>query len=162
MDTPRLQRTIKRMCFEILEANSSYSSLLLFGINERGLALANKLAEVFSDIWDGNIDVVQLDLRNGEGVSTLDFDNLCKPGERMLLVIDDVIFSGKTMFRALTEISKELDPVEIHTVCLVDRGHRKFPVKAGFCGITLPTKSDEHVSVTVKDNEIREVLLEKV
>ncbi len=63
------------------------------------------------------------------------------------------------MFNALKKISERIQPNEMHTAVLVDRGHRKFPVQAEFCGMELPTKLNEHVSVVVDDGEIQQVLL---
>jgi pyrimidine operon attenuation protein/uracil phosphoribosyltransferase len=75
------------------------------------------------------------------------------------IVVDDVIFSGKTMFSALKLVTDHKSVSEIHTAVLIDRGHRKFPIRAEFCGMELPTKLDEHVSVMVDGDNVEKVVL---
>lgn len=162
MDRARIQRSAKRMGYEILEMNSSNKPLFLFGIDERGYAVAKLLSDIFSDISNLAIETVQLAVN--KKVSEKEFANLSgKDIEgKIPVIVDDVIFSGETMFRALKKISDAVDPSEIHTAVLIDRGHRKWPVKAEFCGMELPTKHNEHVSVSVNDMDVTAIELEKV
>jgi len=159
MNRERIHRSLNRMVHEIAEKNIDDRPVILFGIDERGFAVANTLSELLMPIFDQNVTSVQLWLKNNEVDNTLEQLQSKEVDDHFLIAVDDVIFSGKTMFTALKKISDALSLSEIHTAVLIDRGHRKFPVKAEFCGMELPTKSNEHVSVSIEAEEIKEVTL---
>ncbi|TYP91694.1 pyrimidine operon attenuation protein / uracil phosphoribosyltransferase [Fodinibius salinus] len=160
MDERRIHRSVRRMGHEIIETNKKDTPILLFGIDQSGTAVAELLGNVLDDIWQGVIETVSLPLDEGNTQKTLNSLPSNKTEDMFLIAVDDVIFSGETMFRALTKIGKDLPLTEIHTAVLIDRGHRKFPIRAGFYGMQLPTKLDEHVSVMVDDHTVKEVLLQ--
>ncbi|HEX6981161.1 MAG TPA: phosphoribosyltransferase family protein [Balneolaceae bacterium] len=158
MSRNRVERSIKRIACEISEAHTAGARLILFGIEDRGFAVARTLTDhlVF---FDEQAEAVQLPREHSDEV----FKKLkvSKNEQFIAFIVDDVIFSGKTMFSALTAVERNLHPSEMHTVALVDRGHRKFPVKAEFYGMELPTKLNEYVSLKMKEDQITEVLLTK-
>lgn len=160
MNKARIERSIQRIACEIAEnQHANHRPIVLFGIETRGFALARILAKRLAQIRDSSVDVIQLRKDKKEkAFEKLSATNLESP---IVFVVDDVIFSGQTMFDALTEVVLELHPAEIHTVVLIDRGHRKFPVKAEFYGMQLPTKLNEHVNVGVNKMQINEVRLNK-
>ncbi|MGD8426681.1 MAG: phosphoribosyltransferase family protein [Balneolaceae bacterium] len=159
MNTGRIQRSLKRIAHEIAENNVDNKSVLFFGINERGYAIAQQLTEILRSVFGGNVETKQLLINNKDNEELWEAPLLQKGKSSFVIVVDDVIFSGKTMFTALKKISEELNPSEIHSAVMVDRGHRKFPIKAEFCGIELPTKLNEHVYVVVEKEQIKQVLL---
>ena len=162
MDAGRIHRSVKRMAYEILEKNREDKYLLLFGIDQRGYAFSKLIGNVLEEVSNVEVKSVQLPVK--KEVSAESFEQLTPSDLEncMPIVVDDVIFSGQTMFRALTKISDRINPDEIHTAVLVDRGHRKFPIQAEFYGMELPTKLNEHVSVLVEDMNVNGVKLQKV
>jgi len=156
MDRSRVKRSLKRMAYQIAEDNRNNKEMLLIGIDERGYILAGELSGILSGIYDEEIPLVHWSREDGLAKEEIKND----PGNCYVLVIDDVIFSGRTMFKALTGISGKVDLEEIHTAVLVDRGHRKFPVQSQFTGMELATKFKEHVSVKTGEGQITEVVLE--
>lgn len=158
MDQERVGRSLKRMAHEIAEKNKNDIPVVLFGIDERGYAIANKLANILSPLFQENARAIPLKKQDVKPFKNLEPETI---KESFLIVVDDVIFSGLTMFTALKKITNYTDPSEIHTAVLIDRGHRKFPIKAEFCGMNLPTKQNEHVRVNVKDQEVGKVILQK-
>lgn len=162
MDAQRIHRSAKRMGYEIVEQNSSNKPIILFGIDERGYAVAQLLANILSKISEGPVCTVQLAIKTD--LSEEEFTNL--PNQEvessLPIIVDDVIFSGQTMFRALKKVSAKADPPEMHTAVMIDRGHRKLPIKAEFYGMELPTKHNERVTVKVENMNVRAVELEKV
>lgn len=161
MNHERADRSLKRMAHEIAEQNKNNIPVLLFGIDERGYAIANKLADILDPMFEENVRAIQLPLKadiNGQPFKQLKIETA---KESFIIVVDDVIFSGQTMFIALKKITNHVDPSEIHTAVLIDRGHRKFPIKAEFCGINLPTKQNEHVRVIAETDNVEKVILEK-
>lgn len=145
MDRNRIHRSLNRMAHEIIEKTRGESDLAVVGINERGWAVAQQLAALLSGIGDREVPSVPLDVDQKRKVEVPDME-----GRRVLLV-DDVIFSGETMFRALQVLSRDGLPAEVRIAVLVDRGHRRFPIEAQFTGISIPTKLREHVSVELDD-----------
>lgn len=162
MDRERIYRSAKRMVYEIIEQNSSNKPVMLFGIDRRGHVVAQLLASILEDISGSRVRTFQLPVSTG--MPGQDFSNLGKNDfeNSLPVIVDDVIFSGQTMFKALEKVSAKGDPSEIHTAVMIDRGHRKLPIKAEYYGMELPTKHNEHVSVIVDDGEIKLIELEKV
>ncbi|MDZ7658595.1 phosphoribosyltransferase family protein [Fodinibius sp.] len=159
MSRERISRSLKRMAHEIAEHNVDDAPIDLFGIDERGYAVAQALEDILNPIFNDEVRLIQLTLEEKNSQSTLEDIELQK--NHYPVIVDDVIFSGKTMFKALKIISNHIKPSEIHTAVLVDRGHRKFPIKAEFYGMELPTKLDEHVSVVVENKQLQNVKLIK-
>lgn len=154
MNRERIKRSLNRIAHQIREDNPQDKELVLFGINERGYVVAKMLQEVLAMLTDSEVSCNQLLLENKQ-----DINWGSSPEEAYVLLVDDVIFSGKTMFRALKHLSDQELPGEVHAVVLVDRGHRKFPISAKYVGMDLPTKLDEHVSVEIQENHPSQVLL---
>lgn len=159
MDAERIHRSLNRMAHEIVEKNTDDRPVILFGIDNRGFAIANVLAELLMPIFEQQVQSVQLWLKNAGTGKALEQLQEKEIQSHFMIAVDDVIFSGRTMFSALKKISETLSPSEMHTAVLIDRGHRKFPVQAEFCGMELPTKANEHVSVNVEGQGIQQVIL---
>lgn len=159
MDGERINRSLKRIAHEIIEQNTEKRQILLFGIDDRGFAVAQKLAGLLAPIVDQSIHTVQLLLAEDKREQTVQRLKQVEMVSLYCVVVDDVIFSGETMFTALKLITDHRDVSEIHTTVLIDRGHRKLPIQAEFCGMELPTKMGEHVSVVVEDDNIKKVVL---
>lgn len=159
MDSQRVDRSLKRIAYQIAEANDASRPVTLLGINEGGGVIAQKLAQYLSKIYGPavSIETAQF-LEDGRVVSGFEADSMEKS---FIILVDDVIFSGQTMFKALRYLADLIDLKEVHIAILVDRGHRKFPVSARFSGLELPTKLKEHVSVVISKKKIEKVVLSK-
>ncbi|MGM0547514.1 MAG: phosphoribosyltransferase family protein [Bacteroidota bacterium] len=161
MSQNRILRSLNRMGHEIAEQNVKDLPIDLFGINQRGYAVAKALADVLGSLMDSKVRVFQL-LINEDGAKVAAEVGSDEANKHLPVVVDDVIFSGSTMFKALNMVVEMLDLSEVHTATLIDRGHRKFPVKAEFYGMELPTKLNEHVSVVVEEQRLQKVVLTKL
>lgn len=154
LEKKRIQRTIKRMSYQILE-EARNQKIVLVGLNERGYSLGEEIKKNLDEATGDDIILKQLD---SEDESTLEFESQ-KVKNCALFMIDDVIFSGRTMFRSIRKV-KELSYFEkIFVVVLVDRGHRKYPVLAGIVGVDAPTKLNEQVELHLKDDSPNKVVL---
>lgn len=142
------------MSYQILEEARNHS-ICLIGLNEHGFYIAEMIKANLKEATGESVILKQL---NSDDDSTLTFD----PGEienTVLFMIDDVIFSGYTMFKTIQKISERSDFKKIFVVVLVDRGHRKYPVLAEIVGVDAPTKLDEQVELRLKDYSPHEVVL---
>ena len=156
MDKNHIHRTIKRLAIQVWEELGSNNELLIFGLNDRGFATAEQLFESLKDISNQDITLYRYDVADkGQKEPIPD----CT--EKAVLIVDDVIFSGKTMFNALSTICYSNEPTKIEVLTLVDRGHRMYPIQCGLTGISVPTKFGEHIEVILENHQLDEVVLFK-
>lgn len=121
------------------------------------MVVARQLREYLAEIYSNQFPLVELPREGpltGQSVSSADIKKAYP------LVVDDVIFTGQTMFTALNKVYDFAAFDEIHTAVLVDRGHRTFPIQAQFVGLELSTKLKEHVSVIVNTDFVERVVLD--
>lgn len=157
MDRDRVQRALKRMAYQVAEDNRTGRDLLLVGIEPRGKLVATLLGSYLTEIYEREVPVLSMDIESEDHEELFSAFAI---EDTYPLVVDDVIFSGGTMFSALNLIYQHLSLEEIHTAVLIDRGHRKFPIQAQYIGLELSTKPNEHVSVSVEKDTIEKVVLE--
>lgn len=156
MNRSRILRTIERMAYQIDEDYQGTQSILIAGIEARGQAVAQCLCEALSKLT--NYPIHQINLSDSDEGTNQSFQDLPQNFD-YALVVDDVIFSGQTMFHAIESIKQHFNTKTLRTAVLIDRGHRKVPVEASFSGLPLPTKLDEHVSVRMIENSPEKVIL---
>lgn len=161
-----IDRTLKRIAHEIVEANPSIADLVLLGIPTRGAVLADRLASYITQIAGEQVAVGALDV-------TLYRDDLATGGhrtpaptsvpaggvdDRVVVLVDDVLYSGRTVRAALDALTAIGRPRAVRLAVLVDRGHRELPIRADHVGKNLPSHHDERVSVHLEDVDGREVV----
>jgi pyrimidine operon attenuation protein / uracil phosphoribosyltransferase len=157
------QRALTRIAHEIAERNEASSEIVLVGIQRGGTPLAARLGESLTEIWKHPVPVGQLDVsmhRDDLGQravpdvlpTVIPFDITGKT----VVLVDDVLFSGRTIRAAMDSLNDFGRPKRIQLAVLIDRGHRELPIKADFVGKNVPTAPDEKISVRGD-----EVLLEK-
>jgi len=154
LDQSRLNRILKRMAYQVIEQSGGHN-IDMIGLNERGFAVARIIKSHITS--DSPVQVHQTQLFVDGTVES-------KKTERVndiLIITDDVIFSGKTMFKALQTLSGLYKYNEVYVAAVIDRGHRKLPVEAGIVGLTVPTKVNEHVDFQLKNKKPYQVLLTK-
>ena len=156
MDEGRIARTIKRLAFQVWEQLTENQELIVIGLNERGFATAKALVSHLNTLTGTKTSLHRFDVNN-TGPNT----KLPNCTEKFVLIVDDVIFSGKTMFNALSTICYSSEPELIEVLTLVDRGHRTYPILSGLTGIQVPTKLGEHIEVILKSGNLRQVVLFK-
>ena len=149
---------IKRMAYEIYENNISENELLLVGLDERGYKLAQILSNELSNFseWKCSLHHLKMDRTNLLNEGKLQDEKLDLTNKTIVL-IDDVLDSGKTLFYAL-KYFMNFNVAKITTVVLVDRSHRKFPVHADIVGLSLSTTMQDHISVTFETGNFSAVL----
>lgn len=159
MDADGMSRTIKRISHEIIEKSSDLSNVVLIGIKRRGIYLAERIKkniDVFENV-DLPIELIDItfyrdDLTKKSDqpvINNIEFKNDIK-GKRVILV-DDVIYTGRTVRAALDAILEKDRPSSIELAVLIDRGHRELPIRPDYVGKNIPTSKDEHINVCVKE-----------
>jgi len=164
MDEGKIERTLTRMAHEILEKNRDLERLVLVGIRTRGVPLAERLASRIREIEKVEIPVGVLDITlYRDDATTIGPHALLKAthihfpidGKKIILV-DDVLFTGRTIRAALDGIIDFGRPNCIQLAVLVDRGHRELPIRADYVGKNLPTAREESVEVHLKEEDGRD------
>jgi pyrimidine operon attenuation protein / uracil phosphoribosyltransferase len=169
LNGPAIQRALTRIAHEIVERNESSQDVVLAGIQRGGVPLATRLGAELSGIWEHTVPTGQLDV----SMHRDDLDQRVAPhmhptvipfdvtGKTVVLV-DDVLFSGRTIRAAMDALNDFGRPKEIQLAVLIDRGHRELPIRADFVGKNLPTARGESVHVNLRElGKADEVLLER-
>lgn len=158
MDRARMERSIKRMAIQTWEriSKEDKKELIVIGLNERGSAIARLLTAQLEKLMETKIVMQRYDVQGNGGQS-----NLPDCNDKFVLLVDDVIFSGKTMFQALSAVCNVYEPESIEIAVLLDRGHRKYPLRTDLTGLILPTKLGEHIEVMLKDGNLNQAVLFK-
>ena len=172
MDADRIARTLTRIAHEIVERNKGVDDLALVGVRTRGVHLARRLGRILKDITGDDVPTGALDI-------TLYRDDLMRHAvgpqplvrrteipfsidDRKILLVDDVLYTGRTTRAALDALIDFGRPRGIQLIVLVDRGHRELPIKADYVGKNLPTAPDQSVQVCLQETDNRdEVVLQQ-
>jgi pyrimidine operon attenuation protein/uracil phosphoribosyltransferase len=159
LDQRDISRALTRIAHEILERNKGADDLVLLGIPSRGVPLARRVAAKITaveglDVPVGSLDVTMYrdDLRM-RPARTLLRTEIPPSGldGKVVVLVDDVLFSGRTIRAALDAINDVGRPQAVRLAVLVDRGHRELPIRADFVGKNLPTSLTELVSVRLEE-----------
>ena len=158
LDGSDITRALTRITHEILERNRGSADLLLLGIPTRGVTLAHRIAKRMSEvegrtITAGALDVTMYrdDLRLRPARSLEHTDIPDDVDDKIVVLIDDVLFSGRTIRAALDALNDIGRPRAVQLAVLVDRGHRQLPLRADFVGKNLPTSLSEKVQVRLAE-----------
>ncbi|CDD59411.1 bifunctional protein PyrR [Eggerthella sp. CAG:298] len=158
MDEDEIERTLVRMAHQILEQNKGCENLALVGILTRGDILARKLADIIYSIEGVHVPVGSLDIsfyRDDASISGLPqlhgTDILFNIDNKTIVLVDDVLFTGRTIRAALDALMDFGRPARIQLAILVDRGHRELPIRADFVGKNIPSSLNENVRLRLKD-----------
>lgn len=161
LSAPEVGRALRRISHEILERNKGADDLVLLGIPTRGAHLARRLADALKDVEGidipvGTLDVTMYrdDLRaNPARVAHQSDIPAAGIDGRTVVLVDDVLFSGRTVRAALDALGDLGRPKAVRLAVLVDRGHRELPIRADHVGKNLPTATSEHVRVRVAETD---------
>ena len=159
MDGEAIARALRRIAHEILEHNSSPAKFALVGIPSRGVELARRLAGIIGDIEGerpelGTIDVAMHrdDLRLRSNLKSVQETRLPLHLEEFtVILVDDVLYTGRTCRAAMDAITSFGRPERIQFAVLLDRGHRELPIRPDYIGKNLPTSRDERVKVRLQN-----------
>ena len=173
MDAERISRALTRIAHEIVEHNRGLSDLALVGVRSRGVPIAERLARDLRQITGEDVAVGALDItlyRDDLMGAAVGVQPLVRKTEipfsidgRTIILVDDVLYTGRTTRAALDALVDFGRPRAIQLVVLVDRGHRELPIKADYVGKNVPTSRQQSVQVrlTELDGADEVVLQEK-
>ena len=164
-----MRRARTRISHEILEQNRGVDNLLLLGIPTRGIPIATRIAQVIkehsaTDVSVGSLDVTMYrDDLSDQPTRVVGITNIPTSGVsgKAVVLVDDVLFSGRTIRAALDALNDHGRPAAVRLAVLVDRGHRQLPIRADYVGKNLPTALTERISVKLEEVDgVDEVVIE--
>ena len=161
MDEKKIKRALTRIAHEILERNQDVDSMVIIGIITRGAFLAQRIADIIEELEGVKIPVGLMDIglyrddiySNQDQPVIQRTDILFDIVDKNVILIDDVLFTGRTIRAALNQIVDFGRPKTIQLAVLIDRGFREYPIKADFVGVNLPTSKDDKILLHVKEKE---------
>ena len=160
LDAGAIHRALTRIAHEIAERNEHSAEVVLVGIPEGGVPLAQRLGKILAEIWKHSVPTGSLDV----SMHRDDLDHRAAPkvhptimpfdvtGKTVVLV-DDVLFSGRTTRAAMDALNDFGRPKKIQLAILIDRGHRELPIKADFIGKNVPTATNERIIVSLGEKD---------
>jgi len=150
-----VQRALTRMAHEVVERNGGLDDVVLIGLQTGGVPLALRMAELLSDVEGEAVPVGTLDVafyRDDIGLRPVlpeaVTDIPCDITSKLVVLVDDVLFTGRTVRAALNALSDYGRARVVQLAVMVDRGHRELPIRPDFVGKNLPTRRDEMVDVS--------------
>lgn len=164
LDKKDIDRILARMAHEILEKNKGTKELCLVGIQSGGVHLAKRLAGKIKEIEGREIPVGSLDIAfyrddlniRKEQPQVRKTDVPCEITDMKVVLVDDVLFTGRSIRAALDALMDMGRPSCIQLAVLIDRGHRELPIKADFAGKNIPTATDENVEVSLEEDGLED------
>jgi pyrimidine operon attenuation protein/uracil phosphoribosyltransferase len=171
MDAEGIERSLTRIAYEILEENKGIRDLVVIGIREGGVFLAQRIGKKISNIekTDVPLGILDITLYRDDVLSTAKKPKLGKTDipfsldNKKVVLVDDVIFTGRTIRAAMDALMDFGRPNLIQLAVLIDRGHRELPIRPNFVGNSLPSSLWEEVSVNLAEIEgINEVVIENI
>lgn len=169
LNSSALQRALTRIAHEIAERNEKSGEVVIVGIQRGGVALAQRLAKILNGIWNQIVPSGALDVSMHRDDLAQNAVPNVHPTQipfdvtgKTVVLVDDVLFSGRTIRAALDSLNDFGRPKQIQLAVLIDRGHRELPIKADFVGKNVPTSLAEKIKVRMQETDGKdEVTLEK-
>jgi len=170
LDADGIRRALTRIAHEIIEKNKGVENIALIGIRRRGVPLAERLAVKIKEIEGNNVPIGILDITlYRDDLTTVTYQPIIHKTDipfdvdnRVIVLVDDVLFTGRTIRAALDAIIDLGRPKSIQLAVLADRGHRELPIRADYVGKNVPTSKKEIVSVYLTELDKKEKVVIEV
>jgi len=157
MDEVEMNRTLQRIAHEVVEANKGVENVVLVGVMNRGVPLAKRIAKIINQVEKVIVPVGALDVslyrddlaQKGEYITVKKSDMPFSVDDKIVILVDDVIFAGRTARAALDGLKDYGRAAKVQLVALIDRGHRELPIHPNYTGKVIPTSKNEEIKVEV-------------
>jgi len=167
MDETALKRTITRLAHEIIERCKGTENIAVIGIRTRGEFVARRIAKKIEEVENTTVPVGVLDtvmyrddFRRTKALPAMEITDIpFSVDDKILILVDDVIYTGRTIRAAMDALMDFGRPSAIQLAVLIDRGHRELPIKADYIGKSLPTAKNEEVRVQMREVDGRDEIL---
>ncbi|MDO4690066.1 MAG: bifunctional pyr operon transcriptional regulator/uracil phosphoribosyltransferase PyrR [Fusobacterium sp.] len=157
LDEIGMKKSMTRICYEIIEKNKDIDKLVLLGIKSRGDILAERIKNRIEELEKISIPLETIDITyyrddiNKKNLDIKEHKFETDLTDKVVIIVDDVLYTGRTIRAALDAILNTARPAKIQLACLIDRGHRELPIRADFIGKNIPTSRDEKIEVHLQE-----------
>lgn len=153
VDAVALQSSVKRIAYQVFESTIDETEIVIVGVGAQGKILSSLLGDALKKISDSTLVFVNLTLDKTNPLGTIKSSiPLTELKNKSLIIVDDVLNTGSTLMYAVS-FFLSIPVKQIKTAVMVNRNHKKFPIKADFKGISLSTSLNEHITVVLDGNE---------
>ena len=164
MDEKAMSRAINRISYEIIERNKGSEDLCVIGIYSRGVELAHRIADKIQSVEQRSVPAGCLDITpfrdDGKKYVGVNHTDIPFPlDDKQIILVDDVICTGRSVRAAIDGILSMGRPKRIQLAVLIDRGHRELPLRADFIGKNVPTSRDEEICVLVQERDGKDCVI---
>jgi pyrimidine operon attenuation protein/uracil phosphoribosyltransferase len=167
MTSTKMRQTITRMAHEIVERNKDIDDLVIVGIVTRGAVLAGRLAKELKKITDVDVPAGSLDATlyrddfqsRGAALSAKKTEIQFPVTDKLVLLVDDVLFTGRTINAAITGLFDLGRPRAVQLATLIDRGHRELPIRPDYCGKSVPTQYVGKIRVRFRECDGKDIVV---
>ena len=152
LNTDQIKKIVKRIAYQIHENNLECQEIILIGVQKNGYVLAEKINKELKQISKSSIELIAIKINKKNPLDEIELD--CKKEylkNKTIVLVDDVLHTGKTLIYCVKHLL-DVTPNNFNTVVLIDRNHKKFPIKVDFKGISLSTFISDHVEVVFDNN----------
>ena len=153
------EKKLRRMALEVAERNYGEQQLLLVGIKDSGLIIANKISLYLQDIFKGEVIVIAMTI-DKKNPDVIEIEPVIDFTDKIILLIDDVANTGKAMLYALKPFL-EARPKKIQTLAMVERTHKSFPIEVDYIGLSFSTTLNQHIYVEVEGTDVTGAWMEE-
>ena len=165
MDEATSKRAVSRIAYEIVERNRGTENLVIIGIQTKGVSLAKLIIKKIEEIEGIKLELGSLDItfyrddltRLSKHPVVAGNDIAFSIEDKKIILVDDVLYSGRTIRAAMEELFDMGRPEKIELAVLVDRGNRELPIRADYIGKDVPTSHDEYIDVVINDDKLEKV-----
>ena len=157
MDEGAMRRALTRIAYQIIERNHGAKDVLLAGVRTRGLPLADRIADKIGEVEGFRPPVIALDISSlrddvpRDSRAPISFPDLPGLENSTVILVDDVLYTGRTVRAAMDAISQMGRAGRIQLAVMIDRGHRELPIRPDYVGKNLPTSQSERVQVCLHE-----------
>lgn len=158
MNREHIQRTLKRMTHEMIERNQNIDELVFVAILNKGLRVGKELQNYFTQFTGHTVPLVAIDIgpyRDDEKKTVKTTETPVDFRNKIVILIDDVLYTGRSVRAALDLISEQGRPKKVELAILIDRGHRELPVRADYVGKNVPTSQRETIQVDMQTYSVK-------
>ena len=165
LDAQAMRRSLTRIAHEIIEHNKGVDNIIIVGIKTRGEFLAKRLVEIIENVEGTRVEYASLDIRHWRDDLQQQHplpETALNGADKKVILIDDVLFKGRTVRSAMDAIMYYGRAKEIQLAALIDRGHRELPIRADYIGKNIPSSLQEQIQVRVREiDEVDAVYITK-
>ena len=157
LDNDKILRTCNRLAYEIIEQNEKSNEVFLIGIKEKGFEIAKIIKKNIVSISKKKVKLYPISVSKNRENSSINFDKAL-PKNLRIFIIDDVLNTGNTLFKCVNYLFTQ-NCLNIKTIVLIDRDHKKYPVNVDIKGVSLSTNFEDTVKVVSVNKKLKAVLV---